>query len=65
MDRQGKQGRRFSDDLRAWIEWLSREFAAGRRPYQTVVLENDYLRITFLPELGGKIHEVIDKTIGR
>ena len=30
--------------------------------YQTVVLENEYLRITFLPALGGKIHEVIDKT---
>lgn len=33
-----------------------------KRTYATVVLENEYLRITFLPELGGKIHEVIDKT---
>ena len=35
------------------------------RTYKTVVLENEYLRITFLPELGGKIHEVIDKTSGQ
>lgn len=35
------------------------------RAYRTVVLENGYLRITFLPELGGKIHEVIDKTTGQ
>ncbi len=42
---------------------LSRE--KGERTYRTVVLENDYLRITFLPELGGKIHEVIDKTTGK
>jgi len=33
----------------------------AHRSYQTVVLENEYLRITFLPELGGKIHEVIEK----
>lgn len=42
---------------------LSRE--KSERTYRTVVLENEYLRITFLPELGGKIHEVIDKTTGK
>ncbi len=42
---------------------LSRE--KTQRTYQTVVLENEYLQITFLPELGGKIHEVIDKTTGQ
>ena len=45
------------------LDFLSRD--PTNRTYQTVVLENDYLRITFLPELGGKIHEVIDKTIGQ
>ncbi len=45
------------------LDFLSRE--KTNRTYKTVVLENEYLRITFLPELGGKIHEVIDKTTGR
>lgn len=44
------------------LDNLSRE--QTNRTYQTVILENDYLRITFLPELGGKIHEVIDKVTG-
>ena len=45
------------------LDFLSRE--KTNRTYRTVVLENDYLRITFLPELGGRIHEVIDKTTGQ
>lgn len=35
------------------------------RVWRTVVLENEYLRVTFLPELGGKIHEVLDRTAGQ
>ncbi|MBI5387967.1 MAG: DUF5107 domain-containing protein [Verrucomicrobia bacterium] len=45
------------------LDFLSRD--KTNRTYRTVVLENEYLRITFLPELGGKIHEVIDKTTGQ
>ena len=45
------------------LDFLSRE--KTNRTYRTVVLENEYLRITFLPELGGKVHEVIDKTTGQ
>lgn len=45
------------------LDFLSRE--KTNRTYQTVELENDYLRLTILPELGGKVHEVIDKTTGR
>ena len=45
------------------LDFLSRE--QSKRTYRTVVLENEYLRVTFLPELGGKIHEVIDKTTGQ
>jgi hypothetical protein len=44
------------------LDSLSRD--KTNRTYRTVMLENEYLRITFLPELGGKIHEVLDKTTG-
>jgi len=47
----------------AMLDFLSREKTL--RTYRTVVLENDCLRITFLPELGGKIYEVIDKSTGQ
>ncbi len=45
------------------LDFLSRE--KTNRVYRTVALENEYLRVTFLPELGGKVHEVIDKTTGQ
>lgn len=45
------------------LDFLSRE--KTNRTYETVMLENEYLRITFLPELGGKIQEVTDKTTGK
>ncbi len=43
-------------------DFLSRQ--QTRRTYKTVILENEYLRVTFLPELGGKIYDVLDKTTG-
>jgi tetratricopeptide (TPR) repeat protein len=45
------------------LDFLSRD--KTNRTYKTVILENEYLRITFIPELGGRIHEVIDKTTGQ
>ncbi len=45
------------------LDFLSRD--KTNRTYQTVLLENEYLRITILPELGGRIHEVLDKTTGK
>ncbi|NCC90464.1 MAG: DUF5107 domain-containing protein, partial [Spirochaetia bacterium] len=32
--------------------------------YEAVFLENDYLRIMILPQLGGRIQRAYDKTIG-
>lgn len=34
------------------------------RPYSAVFLENDYLKVMVLPQLGGRIHRIIDKTTG-
>jgi len=45
------------------LDFLSRD--KTNRTYRTVQLENEYLSITILPELGGKIHEVRDKTTGK
>jgi tetratricopeptide (TPR) repeat protein len=47
----------------AMLDFLSRD--QTRRVYRTVVLENEYLRVTFLPDLGGKIYDVLDKTTGQ
>ncbi|BBI32682.1 DUF5107 domain-containing protein [Cohnella abietis] len=32
------------------------------QPYRMVILENDYLRIEIMPELGGRIYRAIDRT---
>ena len=45
------------------LDQLSRTKAP--RTYRTVVIENEYLQVTILPELGGKVHEVIEKATGR
>ena len=33
--------------------------------WQAVWLENEYLQVMILPEIGGRIHAVVDKTSGR
>jgi tetratricopeptide (TPR) repeat protein len=35
------------------------------RTYKALFLENEYLKVTCLPELGGRIHSVFDKTTGK
>jgi tetratricopeptide (TPR) repeat protein len=35
------------------------------RTYRTLVLENEYLRVTCIPELGGRIHSVYVKATGK
>lgn len=32
------------------------------QPYRVIVLENDFLRIEIMPELGGRIYRALDKT---
>ena len=32
------------------------------QPYRLIVLENDFLRIEILPELGGRVYRALDKT---
>ena len=33
--------------------------------YRALVLENSYIQVTFLPELGGRIWRIVDRTTGR
>ncbi len=35
------------------------------RTYRALFLENEYLKVTCLPELGGRLHSVFDKTQGK
>jgi tetratricopeptide (TPR) repeat protein len=35
------------------------------RTYKALFLENEYLKVTCLPELGGRLHSVFDKTEGQ
>jgi len=39
--------------------------APAPRPYQAVFLANDYLQLTVVPELGGRILRWVDRTTGR
>lgn len=35
------------------------------RPYRALVLENEHLRLTFLPELGGRLYQCVHKPGGQ
>ncbi len=43
-------------------DYLTREKVD--RTYKALFLENEYLKVTCLPELGGRLHSVLDKTTG-
>ncbi len=47
----------------AMQDYLSRTRAD--RTYKALFLENEYLKVTCLPELGGRLHSVLDKTQGK
>ena len=34
------------------------------KTYKAIVLENDYIELTILPDIGGKIFTAVDKTTG-
>jgi tetratricopeptide (TPR) repeat protein len=36
----------------------------SERPWRTLVLENEHLRLTVLPDLGGRIYSCVDKSNG-
>jgi tetratricopeptide (TPR) repeat protein len=35
------------------------------KAWKAVYLENEYLKVTVLPELGGHVHQIFDKTLNR
>ena len=34
----------------------------SNKEYDAYILENKYIRATLLPEIGGKVHSILDKT---
>jgi tetratricopeptide (TPR) repeat protein len=57
---QGSSGRVYP---LPFIESVSHD--ATLRTWQALHLENEYLRLVILPELGGRVHIAIDKTTGQ
>jgi len=48
-----------------WLDWSQYDGSVTvTQDYQLLVLENDYLRVTILPELGGRVYQLIYKATG-
>ncbi len=47
------------------LDWNSRARQPVPVQYESLVLENEYLRLEFLPELGGRIYSAYDKIAKR
>ncbi len=47
------------------LDWNSRVPKPVPISYESLVLENEYLRVEFLPELGGRIYSAYDKVNNR
>ncbi len=56
---QGTSGRVYPNPF---LDQLASE--SEPREYQAVYLENAYIRLMMLPEIGGRIHEGVDKSTG-
>jgi uncharacterized repeat protein (TIGR01451 family) len=46
------------------LNWRAYVPVAGNQPYTRLTLENDWLRVSILPELGGRVYEMIFKPTG-
>lgn len=46
------------------LDWGTQQLEEEPRTLQTVVIENEYLRVYVLPEIAGSIHRVIHKPTG-
>ncbi|RLC66687.1 MAG: hypothetical protein DRI48_04120, partial [Chloroflexi bacterium] len=47
-----------------WDAYQGADPTSVPRDYELLVLENDYLRVTLLPELGGRVYHMIFKPTG-
>ncbi len=56
---QGTSGRVYPNPFTDGVSSVSED-----REYQAIYLENEYLRLMVLPQIGGRIHEGLDKTNG-
>ena len=56
---QGSSGRVYPNPVIEKIEDVKKD-----RVYRAVILENDYVEVTVLPELGGRIYSARDKSNG-
>ncbi len=46
------------------LNWSSYDRTKSDKTYTRLTLENDYLRVSLLPELGGRVYEMIFKPTG-
>ncbi len=47
-----------------WGDYNAAQRTPALQTYTLLVLENDYLRVTLLPELGGRVYQLIYKATG-
>ncbi len=48
-----------------WASYTAANPAPVPQSYELLVMENDYLTVTVLPELGGRVYQLIDKATGQ
>lgn len=48
-----------------WVAYDAANPPPAPQEYELLVMENDYLIVTVLPELGGRVYQLIDKATGQ